>query len=330
MTNSPLQNNLNTIKLNIETLQSRNKEALFSMKESLKIIESNSPKGDNNCFIKNMSSPYNYKETLHYNYNHTNSNFNINNDYSNKNSNFNYKYSLSPTNKLNYSYRNYNLENSLDNGLNYNINNENFKNGTNYSCNKELDLNNLSKYIANLKAQVNELEETKKKIENDITLNSNNKNNTKLINEISKDFDEKELAIELKRLLNTNTNKNTLNEIKKKINNNKLKDEFLTKTTKLCQNSTGYNNVNLIYSWRWIKDLVINNNEYNYIKNYVHKKYYGDTTDENHYNLINNASTLKIIKSCIDNSLRNKKKVDKIKRILNYNPHSRSKSSSNK
>ena len=146
------------------------------------------------------------------------------------------------------------------------------------------------------------------------TSHSNNKiiNTTKynLENDLEEINDE-EFTSEVKKIFGNNSNKSNLQEIQKLLSKNKIKEEFITKTTTLCKNITNTkSNINTIILWRWLKQTVNEAMDYQELKLQVKANV---TLDK--------ESEIKgFIAGCLDQNFHSKKKIDKVKKILDAKP----------
>lgn len=325
--NSPLQQQVQSIKMNLESLQLKNREALNNVKDSIRTLEASPNRGYNSddLEVRSWNSPnkplnYDYssvKDTANFNYNYPQYE-----DYSNKYSNQmnNIKVIDTKNDDFNYDYRLENANQKRSYNFNYSspINSHKYSHFQNSPQNmsysktyKQVDVENLSSHIQQLKMQLSELEKAKLDLEVEI---ERTKRNTIETNQQKDDeISDNDFVNELRKRTGINKKTELLHEIKAKFERNKIKEEFISKTTKVCKQVTGLKNANLIHTWRWIKDIVMEAKDYNEVKKYLQARFQTDNRD-----------VKKLILSCIENTYSNKKKVGKIKKLLLTEPNSRS------
>lgn len=149
-------------------------------------------------------------------------------------------------------------------------------------------------------------------------LNYNYESKTNKI-EDNNDMSDYEFIKEIKRVMGSNNNRENLSLLSKVLTKNKIKEEFLRKTSELCKKQKKIKeDVNLIQIWRWIKGLVYENIDYKDLKVMI-KSYTGYKTE---------YKSKEIISSCINKTFSDKKTLDKVKRMLSAEPKSKSKTKS--
>lgn len=206
------------------------------------------------------------------------------------------------------------LNNNNDNpSHNYSTNDNNYYTNDNNNNLDKINYNNKSNKNTNTKAKVIV-------VPNKIDLKSFNKFNNTVNNDYNKEsrsnspeLSDTEFIEEVRKMLGNNSNKQNLKDINKLMSKNKIKEEFIIKTTNLCKSVTMNKDcsVNTIHLWRWLKHVTKEYLDYNELKLQVKSQF-----------SINEGEIKSAISSCIDKTFFNKAKLQKVKKILSTTPKS--------
>lgn len=346
--NSPLQSQIASIKCNVEALKYRNKEALSSIKDSIKTLESsNQPykisnsKLDGSEYNLRGRSP-NYRATQETN-DYMNS-IQLNYDYRNRNgyeaAEYNYSIprqggvssteAFSPKRQYysetpNHTNKKYNFDYSV-----YNSSQQEYNNHPKTQKLQQHIVNpyeDLSNQIYNLKLQVAELEKEKYEIElktrqeQDQAINHSNEFNSSNIPYVDKDnkqnqnlndISDLDFINELKKRFEMSSKVELLSEISRQTEKNSVKEEFVSKTVKICRDITLNKDANIIHTWRWFKEVIQSHMDYCEVRRKIKNCFHANEKD-----------IKRIAIACIDQAYSNKRNVSKIKKLLMTEPNSR-------
>lgn len=215
---------------------------------------------------------------------------------------------------------------NLQSGIKQNINNVKNINNINNTSFSDYDENNS---INNFKAKYDLDYDMDFKNNNINGLNYDYKNHSNILNNKDcniPDIPDKQFLEELRKILGSNNNRENLKELSITITKNKIKEEFLKKTTTLCKTVTKTESeVNTIQLWRWIKNLLNENLEYKELK--LQLKGYANYISKIDINN-DDKQCKEIISKCIDKTFANRKKIDKVKKLLFTEPKEKSRSKS--
>lgn len=342
MINSPLQKSIHKIETKIETMNFNQKSTIENIKNTISQLEriikqersdSKGSSGGNqeNSLYENKNKVSN----LHFDYSSFNKRSDLNesnseirgrrrnnqdtndgqiekeshNQNHNQNSNWNYD------NKYNNTYNSYGNYNDLTNEV---------KKKTLKTSSSNLNLNSIRNEIEHLKIQISSLE--RKENEDYTKENKKNQSNFNISQEnYLNSLSDKEILNEIKGIFDEDVSKlsnaDLIYYIKTSLFNNKrqrsLNDDFVDKTMRIYERIIKpKHKPEIIPTWRWLKNVISDWEEYNEVKEHVRKR----------FSLSETKKIKKVIIKCVDHTYSNKLKFGKIKKILLTEPNSRNES----